>query len=151
MFHDQLVDEIREDIKKRFMAQPDSRCASDDEVSIAYLLSKVDELHSEVESLKGGSDEDDPSKSYYPAFKASLDGTDQGNDSLGLGMVKVTWKEDGGEDGEGKPSAIQSHQVPSTQVTDFCAHLAGPGHCIDILVNGVSEYDYLKQCRGDDK
>lgn len=97
-----------------------------------------------------GSDEDDPSKSYYPAFKASLNGTDQGNDSLGLGMVKVTWKEDGC-DADDKPSATQSHQVPSTQVTAFCAHLAGAGHCIDILVNGMHENDYIDMVRGNTK
>lgn len=102
-------------------------------------------------TITDGRDEDDPSKSYYPAFKASLNGTDQGNDSLGLGMVKMTWREDGGEDGEGKPGAVQSHQIPSTQVTSFCAHLAGAGHCIDILVNGMHEKDYIDMVRGNTK
>lgn len=60
MYRDELVDEIREDLCKRFKNQPNSMAASDDEVRIAYLLGKLDEVHKnlteanqEIESLKG--------------------------------------------------------------------------------------------------
>lgn len=60
MYRDDLVDEIREDLCKRLTAQPNSMAASDDEVRIAYLLGKLDEVHhnlteanQEIESLKG--------------------------------------------------------------------------------------------------
>ena len=49
---DELINEIREDLCKRLKSQPNSMAASDDEVRIAYLLSKVDELYKETESLK---------------------------------------------------------------------------------------------------
>lgn len=67
---------------------------------------------------------------------------DQGNDSLGLAKATITWLE---------PDATKtsSHELPVNEVTDFCFHLAGQGHCTNILVNGMSEYDYLKQRRGD--
>ncbi len=69
----------------------------------------------------------------------------QGNDDLGIGKAKITYTELG-EDGES--STPCSVEVAPNEVASFCAHLAGEGGCIDILVNGMSEYDYLKMVRG---
>lgn len=49
---DDLTKEIREDINKRISAQPDSRCASPDEVRICWLLCEIDKLQKIVDEQK---------------------------------------------------------------------------------------------------
>jgi phage FluMu protein Com len=59
-----------------------------------------------------------------------------------MGKVTITWRETGEEV---NAKELSSAEIPSKEVATFCFDLAGPGHCTDILVNGVSEYDYFYQ------
>ena len=47
-----MFDEIVENIKGRIKNQPDSRCATDDEVRICWLVSEVNELQERIQAAE---------------------------------------------------------------------------------------------------
>jgi len=47
-----MLEKIRDNLNRRFANQNDSRAASNDEVSIAWLISEVDELVDALEYIR---------------------------------------------------------------------------------------------------
>ncbi len=47
-----MLDKIREDINARLAKQPDSRCATGDEVSICWLIGEIDRLQHQLSTNK---------------------------------------------------------------------------------------------------